>query len=441
MIKICMIGTGYVGLVSGACMADFGHEVWCVDIDEERIAGLRRSEVPFYEPGLSDLVRSNAAAGRLHFTTRLAEAMAPADLVFIAVQTPMSDNGEADMSYVMKVAAEIGGLLDDYKVIVTKSTVPVGSSRRIAAVIREHLAAPVDFDMASNPEFLREGSSIEDFMRPDRVVIGAETERAAELMRAVYRPLYLHETPIAMTGIETAELIKYASNAFLAVKISYINELARLAELTGANVADVAKAMGLDRRIGPKFLHPGLGFGGSCLPKDTNAIVHIADTAGADMSIVRAAIAVNDGLPGRALEKAQRLIGDPAGKIVALFGASFKPNTDDVRAAPSHELVRLFTEAGATVRVTDPVALDNFRRLHPDLTYCANPYQAAEGAHLCCLVTEWNEYRQLDLERLAGLVADRAFLDCRNVYNEKMLAAHGFRYDSFGRPGSGERNP
>lgn len=434
-----MIGTGYVGLVSGACMADFGHDVWCVDIDSDRIAGLRESVIPFFEPGLDSLVRNNHQAGRLHFTTSLAEGMREADVVFIAVQTPMSDNGEADMSYVMQVAAQIGQLLDGYKVIVTKSTVPVGSSRRIAREIRANLAAPVEFDMASNPEFLREGSSIEDFMRPDRVVIGAETERSIELMREIYRPLYLHETPIVFSEIETAELIKYASNAFLAVKISFINEMSELAERTGGNITRLAQAMGLDRRIGPKFLHAGLGFGGSCLPKDTNAIVKIAAGAGCDMSIVRAAIAVNDELPAKAVAKARSLVPDLSGRIVALFGVSFKPNTDDVRAAPSHRLVEMFAEAGATVRVTDPVAMPNFRRRHPDLEYCDSPYSAAEGAHLCCLVTEWNEYRQLDFERLGDIVAGRAFLDCRNVYTRRRLSEHGFSYESFGRPEREER--
>ena len=429
-----MIGTGYVGLVSGACMADFGHDVWCVDIDSARIESLKRSVIPFYEPGLDNLVTNNHKAGRLHFTTSLSEGMREADVVFIAVQTPMSDNGEADMSYVMQVAAEIGGLLDDYKVIVTKSTVPVGSSRQISAEIRRNLSRPVDFDMASNPEFLREGSSIEDFMRPDRVVIGAETERATLMMKEIYRPLFLHETPIVFTAIETAELIKYASNAYLAVKISFINEMSELAERTGGNITQLAQAMGLDKRIGPKFLHAGLGFGGSCLPKDTNAIVRIASQAGCDMSIVRAAIAVNESLPSHAMAKARRLLPDLSGRIVAMLGVSFKPRTDDVRAAPSHELVRLFKEAGAVVRVTDPVALPNFKLFHPDLQYCDSPYEAAEGADLCCLVTEWNEYRQLDFERLAQIVANRAFLDCRNVYNAQRLAEFGFDYESFGRP-------
>lgn len=434
MSRICMIGTGYVGLVSGACLADFGHEVWCVDINEKRIAELHDNIMPIYEPGLDRLVAKNVDGGRLFFTTSLAEAMEKTDVVFIAVQTPMSDTGEADLTYVKNVAKEIGELMTRHYVVVTKSTVPVGTSRMVKDTIAAAQSEAIPFDMASNPEFLREGSSIEDFMRPDRVVIGTESEKAKEIMSEIYRPLYLLETPIVFADIETAELIKYASNAFLAVKISYINELSALADRVGANVSMVAKAMGLDKRIGPKFLHAGLGYGGSCLPKDTNAIVHIADEAGGDMSIVRAAIGVNAGLPGLAMDKARELCPDLGGKTVALLGLSFKPNTDDIRDAPSRGLVDLFRDAGAELRVHDPVAMDNFRGIEPDLLYCDGPYHAVEGADLVCLVTEWNEYRQLDLERLESLVADKAFLDCRNVYNEEILERHGFRYASFGRP-------
>ncbi len=433
MIRICMVGTGYVGLVSGACMADFGHRVTCVDINEERIAGLLKGEIPFYEPGLDTLVLKNVKEERLEFTTSLAEGMKEADVVFIAVQTPMSDSGEADLQYVMKVGEEIGRLLTDYKVIVTKSTVPVGTNRRVAEVITKNLKQSVPFDMASNPEFLREGSSIEDFMRPDRVVIGTETDRSEELMREIYRSLFLLDTPIVRTSIETAELIKYASNSFLAVKISFINEIARLAEQVGADVSDVARSMGLDKRIGPKFLHAGLGFGGSCLPKDTNAIVHIARTAGCDMSIVRAAIGVNADLPARAFAKADRLAGGLQGKTVGLFGVAFKPNTDDIRSAASLELVRLLKEAGCTVRVHDPAALENFRRFHDDIVYCESAYEVGEGADVCILVTEWNQYRQLDFERLAGLMAGNVFLDCRNVYDRPHVEKFGLKYDCFGR--------
>ncbi len=431
MIRICMVGTGYVGLVSGACMADFGHKVTCVDINAERIAGLEKGQIPFYEPGLDQLVLKNVKEERLFFTTSLADGMQDADVVFIAVQTPMSESGEADLQYVMKVGEEIGDLLTDYKVVVTKSTVPVGTNRALRKVIAARTGA--DFDMASNPEFLREGSSIEDFMRPDRVVIGVESERSEKLMREIYRPLYLLDTPIVRTGIETAELIKYAANSFLAVKISFINEISALAERVGADVKDVAKAMGLDKRIGSKFLHAGLGFGGSCLPKDTNAITHIAKEAGGDMSIVRAAIAVNAGIPDRALAKAEDLAGDLSGRTVALLGLAFKPNTDDIRSAASLELVERLKARGCTVRAHDPAAMDNFRLFHDDLVYCGSPYEACQGADVCFLVTEWNQYRQLDLERVAGDMTGNVFVDCRNVYDREHLEKFGFLYDCFGR--------
>jgi UDPglucose 6-dehydrogenase len=435
MTRICMIGTGYVGLVSGACLADFGHDVVCVDILEERIRGLERGEIPFYEPGLDDLVKKNVREERLCFTTSLAEGMRGAEVVFIAVQTPQSASGEADLRYVMEVGHQIGTLLTDYKVICTKSTVPVGTARKLAGVIREALPAPVEFDLASNPEFLREGSSIEDFMRPDRVVIGTESARAERLMRQIYQPLYLLDTPIMhCPRIESAELIKYASNSFLAVKISFINEIAALAEKVGADISQVARAMGLDRRIGSKFLHAGLGYGGSCFPKDTHALVRIGEDHGAPVTIVEAAIAVNQGLPARAMAKARQLLADPRGKVVALLGLSFKPNTDDIRQAGSQELTRLLLEAGATIRAHDPVAMDNFRQVYPDLTYCRSAYESCQGAHLAILVTEWNQYRHLDLHHLGEIMAARAFLDCRNVYDHARLAEYGFAYDCFGRP-------
>ena len=433
MIRICMVGTGYVGLVSGACLADFGHRVTCVDINQERIDGLFKGVIPFFEPGLDRLVLKNIEEERLFFTTSIAEGMKQADVVFIAVQTPMSEGGEADLKFVMKVGEEIGSLMDSYKVIVTKSTVPVGTNRELRKVIQSRLKVPVEFDMASNPEFLREGSSIEDFMRPDRVVIGVETQRSEELMRELYRPLFLLDTPIVRTGIETAELIKYASNSFLAVKISFINEISRLAEAVGADVSDVARAMGLDKRIGPKFLHAGLGFGGSCLPKDTNAIVHIAQQAGTDMGIVRAAIEVNSALPTLAMTKAERLVGDLTGKTVALLGLAFKPNTDDIRSAASLPLVELLLKKGCRLQVHDPAAMENFKQFHPELKYCKSPYHACQDAHLTILVTEWNQYRQLDLNWLGETMAGKAFLDCRNVYDRPHLEKFGFRYDCFGR--------
>ncbi len=436
MIRICMIGTGYVGLVSGACLADFGHRVTCVDILPERIEAIERGEMPFYEPGLDVLVAKNIREERLLFTTDLTAGMRDADVVFIAVQTPQTEgSGEADLSYIWEVGKQVGQRLDAYKVVVTKSTVPVGTARKLQTIIRAAQPRPVEFDMASNPEFLREGSSIEDFMRPDRVVIGTESSRAEALMRAIYRPLYLLDTPIVLCPrIETAELIKYASNSFLAVKISFINEIATLAEKVGANVTQVAKAMGLDRRIGAKFLHAGLGYGGSCFPKDTHAICHIARGHGERMSIVEAAIAVNAGLPDRAIAKSRELIGEFQDKTVALLGLSFKPNTDDIRCAGSRQLTQQLLAGGARVRVHDPVAMDNYRRVYPDLTYCKSAYDACEGADLAVLVTEWNQYRQLDFNHLGEIMKQRCFLDCRNVYNQEYVAPFGFAYRSFGRP-------
>jgi UDPglucose 6-dehydrogenase len=436
MIRICMIGTGYVGLVSGACLADFGHRVTCVDILPERIEAIGRGEMPFYEPGLDVLVAKNMREERLFFTTDLSDGMRDADVVFIAVQTPQTEgSGEADLSYIWDVGKQIGQRLESYKVIVTKSTVPVGTARRLQSIIREAQPAPVEFDMASNPEFLREGSSIEDFMRPDRVVIGTESKQAEDMMRAIYRPLYLLDTPIVhCPRIETAELIKYASNSFLAVKISFINEIAILAEKVGADVSQVAKAMGLDRRIGSKFLHAGLGFGGSCFPKDTHAICHIARQHDERMSIVEAAIDVNNGLPDRAVAKARNLIGAFEGKTVAMMGLSFKPNTDDIRCAGSLQIIRQLLCHGANLRVHDPVAMDNCRLVYPDLTYCKSAYDACNGADLAILVTEWNQYRQLDFNHLGEIMKQRMFLDCRNVYNHDYVAPFGFAYESYGRP-------
>jgi UDPglucose 6-dehydrogenase len=430
-----MVGTGYVGLVSGACFADFGHEVTCVDINEERIGGLQRGQVPFYEPGLDVLVRRNSAQQRLRFTTSLPEGLRGADVVMIAVQTPSGEQGEADLRHVLAVGRDIGSHLDarQYTVIVTKSTVPVGTSRLVEAEARSTAAPGVEFDVASNPEFLREGSAIEDFMRPDRVVIGAETERAATTMRELYRPLFLHETPIVMTTIRSAELTKYASNAYLAVKISFINEVSNLCEKVGADVGVVARAMGLDRRIGPKFLHAGLGFGGSCLPKDTRAITYMASEHGEHMSIVQAAMRVNEERVDRALSKLRRLTGDLNGKTVALVGLAFKPNTDDIRDAPSLRLVPKLRAAGANVRACDPEAAESARRVFPDLLIAPDAYECVRGADACMLLTEWNQYRELDLPRIKALMRGVVFIDCRNVYPAPRMHALGFSYARFGQ--------
>ncbi len=435
MARICMVGTGYVGLVSGACFADFGHEVRCVDIDEKRIEALEAGKIPFYEPGLDELVLRNRNAGNLSFTTSLTEGMEGAQVVMIAVQTPSGERGEADLSYVLSVASEIGALLrpGDYKVVVTKSTVPVGTSRKVAAAIQAQATEGVAFDVASNPEFLREGSAIEDFIRPDRVVIGVESPRSEELMRELYRPLYLLETPVLVCDIPTSELIKYASNAFLAVKISYINELADLCEATGADVSVVARGMGMDKRIGPKFLHAGLGFGGSCLPKDTRAIVNIAREAGQRLPLVDAAIATNLERVELAVEKVKKLVGKLRGKRIALLGLAFKPNTDDVREAPAIGLVQRLRAAGASVVGCDPQAAESFRRVVPDMELAEDAMSCAQGADAVLLVTEWNPYRTLDLAQLKSIMETPVFVDCRNVYDREKMEALGFRYDCFGR--------
>jgi UDPglucose 6-dehydrogenase len=435
MARICIVGTGYVGLVSGACFADFGHEVWCVDINEQRIEGLRRGEVPFFEPGLENLVERNHGQGRLHFTTNLSDGIPAAEVVMIAVQTPPMENGEADLQYVMQVGQQVADLLQpgDYKVICTKSTVPVGTAREVERTVRQHAVAGAEFDVASNPEFLREGSSIEDFMRPDRVVIGTDSERAERVMRDLYRPLYLLETPVVCTDLESSELVKYASNAFLAVKISYINEIAALCEQVGARVDVVARAMGLDGRIGKKFLHAGLGFGGSCLPKDTKAIVQIGAQNDVPMRVIRAAMDVNDELVDRAIAKAERLAGPLEGKRVALLGLAFKPNTDDVREAPALKLVPRLRERGASVVGCDPEAVENFQQHIADLEIAAGPYECATDADVVMLVTEWNPYRELDLDRIRDAMAGSVFVDCRNVYPPERMRDLGFDYECFGR--------
>jgi UDPglucose 6-dehydrogenase len=432
MSTICMVGTGYVGLVTGACLADFGHRVICVDVDAQRIETLKGGRVPFFEPLLEDLVQRNYDAQRLSFTTDLPSAVRESHAVFIAVGTPDRGDGHADLSYLFKVVEDVAPHVKDYKVMVTKSTVPVGTGRRVQKMLRDILPAGITVDVASNPEFLREGSAIEDFMRPNRVVIGAETERARDLMRELYRPLFLLETPIVVTGLETAELIKYASNAFLAVKISYANEIANLCEKVGADVKTVAKAMGLDQRIGSKFLHAGVGYGGSCFPKDTEALIKIGETAGIDMRIVRAAVEVNHERPAAAVEKLQKLLGDLSGKTICLLGLAFKPNTDDVREAPALKMHTLLRARGAKVRGFDPVAMERVRAQDLDLTLCGGAWEAMEGCDAMILVTEWNEFRTLDLQRMKQTLRQPVVVDCRNVYDRQRMVELGFRYDCFG---------
>jgi UDPglucose 6-dehydrogenase len=434
-MRIAVIGTGYVGLVSGACFSEFGVSVVCVDKEEAKIARLRCGEMPIYEPGLEGLVAANVAAGRLSFTTELAAAVEGADAVFIAVGTPSRrGDGHADLSYVFAAAEEIGRALSGYTVVVTKSTVPVGTGRQVAAILGR-VCPQGHFDVASNPEFLREGSAIEDFMRPDRVVIGADSERAQAAMRQLYRPLYLIETPMLFTDVETAELIKYAANAFLATKITFINEIADLCERVGADVQDVAKGIGLDGRIGRKFLHAGPGFGGSCFPKDCLALVRTAHEAEAPLSIIETVVQVNDERKRRMADKIIAACGGTlAGKTVAVLGLTFKPNTDDMRDAPSLEVLPRLAAAGAVIRAFDPEGMTEAKKLLPNVVYCNDAYEAMEGAEALVLLTEWNEFRALDLARVAGLLVNPLVIDLRNIYQPQEMAEAGFRYVSIGRP-------
>jgi UDPglucose 6-dehydrogenase len=433
-MRITIIGTGYVGLVSGACFSEFGVEVVCVDQDADKIARLRQGEMPIFEPGLEALVAKNAAAGRISFTTDLPTAVAGAEAVFIAVGTPSRrGDGHADLSYVFAAAEEIGHALTDYAVVVTKSTVPVGTGREVAAILRR--TRPLrGFDVASNPEFLREGSAIEDFMRPDRVVIGAESEWAREILGTLYRPLYLIETPMVFTDIETAELIKYAANAFLATKITFINEIADLCEKVGADVQEVAKGIGLDGRIGRKFLHAGPGFGGSCFPKDCRALVRTAREAQSRLSVVETVVRVNDARKQRMADKiVDACGGNVAGKTLAVLGLTFKPNTDDMRDSPSLAILPRLSAAGARIRAFDPEGMDEAKKLLPDLAYCADAYEAMDGADALVLLTEWNAFRALDLGRVQRLLANPLVIDLRNVYQPSEMAAAGLSYVSVGR--------
>jgi len=434
-MRIAMVGTGYVGLVSGACFSEFGIEVVCIDKDEEKIARLGRGEIPIYEPGLAALIVNNARDGRLSFTGDLRAAVGTADAVFIAVGTPSRrGDGHADLSYVYAAAREIASALAGYTVVVTKSTVPVGTGREVQRIIRG-MRPDADFDMVSNPEFLREGSAIGDFMRPDRVVIGAESERARELKQRIYRPLYLIETPILFTGLETAELIKYAANSFLATKVSFINEIADLCEKLGTDVHDVSRGIGLDGRIGRKFLHPGPGYGGSCFPKDTVALVRIAQEAGVRLSIVETVVEANATRKARMAEKVIEACGGSlAGKTVAVLGLTFKPNTDDMRESASLEVIPALKRAGAVVRAFDPEGVPEAKRLLEGVVWCESAYGTLEGADALAILTEWNEFRALDLKRIKSLLKAPVVIDYRNIYRPEEMAAAGFRYTSLGRP-------
>jgi len=434
-MKIAMIGTGYVGLVSGVCFSDFGHEVVCVGKDAAKIARLTAGEVPIYEPGLDALMAKNVEAGRLAFTMDLAEAMAGARAVFIAVGTPTRrGDGHADLSYVYAAAEEIAGLISDYTVVVTKSTVPVGTNAEIARRIAA-TAPGAAFDVASNPEFLREGAAIEDFMRPDRVVVGVNSDRAAQVMAEIYRPLFLRDFPVVTTDLESAELIKYAANAFLATKISFINEMAALCERVGGDVKEIARGIGLDGRIGNKFLHAGPGYGGSCFPKDTRALARTGQEVGVPMRITETVIEVNEAIKRRMVEKILDLCGGSVnGKRIAVLGVTFKPNTDDMREAPSLTIVPALVGGGAEVRVVDPQGRREGTALLPGATWADDPYTAAESAHAVVILTEWNEFRALDLARLAGTMAAPRMADLRNIYSGAAVREAGFAdYVSIGR--------
>lgn len=434
-MNITVIGTGYVGLVSGTCFSEFGFNVTCIDKDAAKIDSLKRGEIPIYEPGLDDLVSRNMLAGRLLFSTTLAASVANADAVFIAVGTPeRRGDGHADLSYVYAAAAEIAPHLRDYTVVVTKSTVPVGTGREVERILKE-TNPDAELDVASNPEFLREGSAITDFMRPDRVVVGAETDRAKDMMKALYRPLFLRETPILFTNLETSELIKYAANAFLAVKISYINQMADLCEKLGADVHDVAKGMGLDNRIGGKFLHPGPGYGGSCFPKDTQALVRTAEQVDSHVSIVEDVVKYNK---ARKLAMADRIIasagGDVSGKHIAIMGLAFKPETDDMRDSPALDIIPVLIDHGAHIYAYDPAAMAQAKPLLPDaISYCNDAMAAVKGADITVVLTEWNEFRALAPARLAEAMAGDVVVDLRNIFDPVTMQAHQLKHVNIGR--------
>ena len=434
-MRIVMIGTGYVGLVSGACFADFGHQVTCIDKDAEKIAALRNGKIPIYEPGLNQLVSSNTAAGRLDFGLDLKDVVAQAEAVFIAVGTPSRrGDGHADLSYIHAAAREIAENLKGFTVVITKSTVPVGTGDDVERIITETNPG-ADVIVASNPEFLREGAAIRDFKHPDRIVVGTEDERARKVITEIYRPLYLNQAPIMYTGRRTAELIKYAANAFLATKITFINEIADLAEQTGADVQEVARGIGLDNRIGGKFLHAGPGFGGSCFPKDTRALVKTAQDHGVPLRIVEAVLAVNDARKRAMARKVATLFGgNLRNRTIGVLGLAFKPDTDDMREAPSIPLITALQDLGAKVQAYDPVSMEQAKLELPDVTYCDNPYSCAANADALVIVTEWEQFRALDMTRLKKEMVQPVIVDLRNIYRPDEMAEHGFKYASVGRP-------
>jgi UDPglucose 6-dehydrogenase len=432
-MHIAVIGSGYVGLVTGACFAEFGVDVACVDVDADKIAQLSRGQATIYEPGLDQLLQKNLQAGRLRFTTDLDSAVEPASVVFLAVGTPPKSDGSADLTFIDNAARQVAAHIHGYKVIAMKSTVPVGTGKRLTNLIKEHLPQPVDFSVVSNPEFLREGAAIGDFMRPDRVVIGSNDEPATEVMRELYRPLYLIETPFVITSVEGAELTKYAANAFLATKISFINEIANLCERVGCDVHQVARAVGMDRRIGSKFLHPGPGFGGSCFPKDTRALSVIGRQYESPMNIVDAVIEVNERQRRAMLPKIEAIAGGLSGKRIAVFGLSFKPETDDMRDAPAIDIIRGLTDSGASVIAYDPVAQGEAEKHLPAIEYAEDEYAAASGADVLVFITEWNQFRALDMQRIRTLMRTPNIADLRNIYEPADMRELGFNYVGVGR--------
>ena len=432
-MHIAVVGSGYVGLVTGACLADFGMDVTCVDNDERKIGMLKKGLIPIYEPGLDALVAKNASAGRLHFTTDLREAVENALAIFIAVGTPPKEDGSADLSYVVQVAEAIADSMNGYKVVVTKSTVPIGTGQLVENVIRERNGGKYPLSVVSNPEFLREGSAIEDFMRPDRVTIGAESEQAIAIMKDIYNALYLIETPFVITSLETAEMIKYAANAFLATKVTFVNEIANLCEVAGADVLHVARAMGLDGRIGKKFLHPGPGYGGSCFPKDTRALLRIARERGYPFKVLDSVIEVNEQQKERMVKKIIEKVGDLRGKTIGMLGLSFKPNTDDIRESSAIAIIKGLLARGAKVKAFDPAAMGEARAVLPHVEYQEDAYAVATGSDALVLATEWNQFRRLNLQKLKELLKRPVFIDLRNVYDPDQMKQLGFDYTCVGR--------
>jgi UDPglucose 6-dehydrogenase len=432
-MHIAVIGTGYVGLVTGACFAEFGVDVTCVDVDTAKIEKLNKGIIPIYEPGLDQIVEKNVKDGRLHFTTDVSVAVQGAQVVFLAVGTPPKPDGSPDMSFYQQAAKDIAEAMNGYKVLVTKSTVPIGTGKWLREFVSANLRSETDFGVASNPEFLREGAAIDDFMRPDRVVIGSNEDEAIEVMKELYRPLYLIETPIVITSLEAAELIKYAANAFLATKITFINEIANLCDAIGCDVHDVARGMGMDNRIGRKFLHPGPGYGGSCFPKDTRALTTVADQFRVETRIVDAVIEANERQRDAMIPKIEALVGDLKGKKIGVLGLSFKPETDDMRESPAIEIVHTMIKRGATVRAFDPVAMDEAKHFLNGIEYASDEYDAINGADALVIITEWNQFRALDMEKVKQLLKSPKIADLRNIYEPSDMRALGFDYVGVGR--------